>query len=468
LRGVDKTGVDHLFVVDRPTGVSVRALPAGPTPLELVASLPAGAVLLTGEWAGGGALIAMDPIAVVDDAVDPFAVFADGLDQPVLSAPPGSVGGGWFGWLGFAADGSVARPVRPVRLPSSHLAFYPNVLRYQASTGQWFDEALVGVVPPVELEARRQALLAVLSAGPTGVVTPPQREHPLGPFRTLTGQRDYEASVQACIEHIGAGNIYQANICLALEADVRGDPAEGATVLTRRLLGRLAPPFGAYLPTDRGAVISASPELFLRRTGRRVLSSPIKGTRPRPSDLATANYEADRLLASGKDRAENVMIVDMVRNDLARVAETGSVQVSDLLRLEAHPGVWHLVSDIVATLCTGADDADLLRASFPPGSVTGTPKVRARQIIDDLEPEARGVYTGAIGYQSPVFGLELSVAIRTLELADSTVRLGVGAGITAGSVSTEEWWECFDKARPIADAIGSPIRVSGSERPAVD
>ncbi|MCW2526135.1 MAG: Chorismate binding-like protein [Pseudonocardiales bacterium] len=442
------------------TGVSIRALPAGPTPLHLVGSLPLDAVLLAGEWAGGGALIGIDPIMVIDDAIDPFAVFAGELSLPRLTAPAGTVGGGWFGWLAFDAGS----PVRSARLPASYLAFYPNVLRYEASTGRWFDEALVGVVSPVELETRRRTLSALLSAGHRTAT----KTDPLGPFLALTGRSAYEAAVRACIAHIAAGDIYQANICLALEAVVAGDPLDAATGLAERLLEQLTPPFGAYLPTAQGAVISASPELFLRRTGRQVLSSPIKGTRPRPSDPLMADLEANRLQASAKDRAENVMIVDMVRNDLARVAETGSVRVSDLLRLEAHPGVWHLVSDVVATLRPDADDADLLRATFPPGSIVGTPKVRARQVIAELEPEPRGVYTGAIGYRSPVSGMELSVAIRTLEVAGKTARLGVGAGITAGSIPIEEWWECFDKAKPIARAIGSVVSLDGAERPAID
>jgi para-aminobenzoate synthetase/4-amino-4-deoxychorismate lyase len=190
--------------------------------------------------------------------------------------------------------------------------------------------------------------------------------------------------------------------------------------------------------------VSLSPELFLRRTGRTVRTAPIKGTRPRrPGE--------DRVLAgSVKDRAENVMIVDLMRNDLGRVAAVGSVRVPALTSVEPHAGVWHLVSTVEAELRDGATDADLLRATFPPGSVTGCPKPAALRLIGELEEHRRGAYTGAIGFASPVAGLELSVAIRTFEIAGGLAVLGVGGGVTADSTPVEEWHECLDKARPLA------------------
>jgi aminodeoxychorismate synthase component I len=404
-----------------PTGLSIREI-SGPPDLSRLSR--AGAVVLDGKWAGGGIVIADDPIAVIEDADDPFAVLDCSVD---LASQGTAVGGGWFGWFGYAA-----LTPRVVPLPRSRLAYYPNVVRLDVATGRWFDEALLGVLDDDELEGRRSALTAAGAQAGSPSST-------RGRVHTSMTQTDYESAVSACIEHIRAGDIFQANICLQLSFDYGGDPLS-----LYRAVSTLRPAFGAYLGCARGAVVSASPELFLRRTGRRVFSSPIKGTRARPA--SGAEELAEQLLASAKDRAENVMIVDMIRNDLSRVARTGSVAVPALLRLEPHPGVWHLVSDVTASLTAEVGDADLLRATFPPGSVTGAPKIRALEIIDELEKSARGVYTGAIGFISPAWGLELSVAIRTLEVCDGVARLGVGAGITAGSDPAQEWQECLDKA----------------------
>ena len=184
-------------------------------------------------------------------------------------------------------------------------------------------------------------------------------------------------------------------------------------------------------------------------------STPIKGTRPRTP--GTAQSERERLIGSEKDRAENIMIVDLVRNDLSRVAETGSVRVDRLLDVVEAPGVWHLVSSVEAKLREPHGDAALLRATFPPGSVSGAPKSRAVEIIAELEDRPRGAYTGAIGYASPAAGAEFSVAIRTAQIANGTFSLGVGGGITVDSTPVQEWWECFDKARPLLAAIGGRL-----------
>ncbi len=398
-------------------------------------------VVLTGGWAGAAILLAADPLQVKTGADDPFAL----LDrQPFVEGevPSGAVAGGWFGWLGFD--------------PADHaLGFYPNVLRFDG--GQWWDEALVGIITDDELEVRRQALCSVLTA--------PRPEPMAYALGLVTPSRDlpaHVAAVERCIQKIRAGEIYQANICLTLQAEWCGSAVD----LAADLIGTLEPPYGAYVAIGERQVASASPELFVRRRGRQVTSRPIKGTRPRPADGAAA--EARRLAGSQKDRAENVMIVDLVRNDLSRVAETGSVRVPELLDVVAHPGVWHLVSTVEATLREGVTDADLLRSAFPPGSVSGTPKHRALEVIADLEDGPRGVYTGAIGYASPATGAEFSVAIRTVELCGSRFRLGVGGGITVDSTPVQEWWECFDKARPLLHAIGSGAWELIGGRPATD
>ena len=216
----------------------------------------------------------------------------------------------------------------------------------------------------------------------------------------------------------------------------------------------------------RAAVASLSPELFLRRAGHTVTSKPIKGTARRDGDPGEAAAQLAELERSAKNRSENVMIVDLVRNDLSRVCVPGTVRVPDLLGAEPHPGVWHLVSTVEGTLGDGVTDGDLIRAAFPPGSVTGAPKVRALEIIDELELAPREAYTGAVGYRSPVAGLELNVAIRTFEFAAGRCWLGAGGGIVADSDPEAEYAECLIKATPLLTAIGARLDVNAPPEPA--
>ena len=401
-------------------------------------------VILAGSWDAGDIVVAVDPIRVELQPGEPF----EPLDhQPVVAGPipEGALGGGWFGWFGFP---------KPGEQPPRALGFYPNVLRLRE--GQWWDEALIGLLDDAVLEARRHRLRERLGKAPV------KASFELGP---ITPSRDREAhavAVERCIQHIRAGEIYQANICLTLLAEFAGSSAG----LAADLIDALEPPFGAFLALGDVHVASASPELFLRRPGRLVRSRPIKGTRPRTG--ADDAQERKRLAGSQKDRAENVMIVDLVRHDLSKVAEIGSVRVPQLLDLVAHPGVWHLVSTVEARLRAGVTDAELLRAAFPPGSVSGTPKHRAIEVIAELEDRPRGVYTGAIGYVSPVAGAEFSVAIRTAEIRGQQFRLGVGGGITVDSTPVQEWYECFDKARPLVKAIGGRLADATTLRPVAD
>ena len=316
-----------------------------------------------------------------------------------------------------------------------------------------------------------------------------------GPFGLVPSAAEHREAVRKTVEYIRAGDIFQANICLRLEAAFSGDPLDAFCAAATRL----DPPYAAFLRLpDGGAVASMSPELFLRRscarsgagageTARsgagagetaRVLSSPIKGTRVRPLDSEAAQASREELMRSAKDGAENVMIVDLMRNDLSRVCVPGSVEVPALLRAEPHPGVWHLVSDVTGQLAAGAGDEALIAATFPPGSVTGAPKVRALEVIHELEAVPREAYTGAIGYRSPVAGLELNVAIRTFEfhgargldgdpagLGSGTVWLGAGGGITARSDPDAEFRECLVKAAPLVAALGAVISAEASDLP---
>jgi para-aminobenzoate synthetase/4-amino-4-deoxychorismate lyase len=407
---------------------------------------------LVGKWAGGGALLGCDPVAVAEPSDDPFEL----LDRqpPVAGACPegGGVGGGWFGYLGYSLGDRLEAlppaPPRPVALPPFDLAFYDHVLRLDAD-GQWWFEALGQPANERRLE-ERLAFVRELLAGP---LAPPARPYALGPFSPRPGRRGHAQAVEWCRRYIAAGDLYQANLCLRLEADFAGDPLD----LFRAAAEALAPDRGAYFSGPWGAVASLSPELFLRRSGRAVATAPIKGTRPQGDGQRAA------LIASAKDRAENVMIVDLMRNDLGKASEYGSIAVPALAQATAGPGVWHLVSEVTGTLAGGATDGSLVRGCFPPGSVTGAPKIKAMEVIAGLESTGREVYTGAIGFASPVAGLELSVAIRTFELAGGRAWLGAGGGITWGSDPDAEYRECLTKARPLIAAAGGVL-----EEPAED
>ena len=407
---------------------------------------------LTGGWAGGGALVGSEPLVAAGEHEDPFEL----LDfQPEVSdAEQGAVGGGWFGWLGYGLGARLERippaPPRPAPLPQFALAFYDHLLHLD-SAGQWWFEALWTDARAAALGRRAELLGARLAEGVgTGPVWVGELE-PVAP-----GAAGHLAAVEECRERIAAGEIFQANVCLRLEGRWAGDPLD----LFARAAGALEPRHAGVVAGPWGAVCSLSPELFLRREGRRVVTEPIKGTAPRQSGARHA------LLASAKDRAENVMIADLMRNDLGRVCEYGSIEVPELVEPRPGPGVWHLVSTVAGRLRPEIGNADLLRASFPPGSVTGAPKIQAMRVIAELEASGREAYTGAVGYASPLAGLELNVAIRTLELRGERVWLGVGGGIVADSDPARELEECLVKARPVVAAAGGRVVVASAPRAA--
>jgi len=413
---------------------------------------------LAGRWAGGGAIAGSEPLRIVTGADATFETLA----QPALDTDRDDlVGGGWFGYLGFALAHAVERlpaaPPAPRPLPAAALAYYDHVLRIDERERCFF-EALVTPERREAIEARLAELRERLAAPPAPRPWRLERLAPRAP-----GYAGHRAAVADCIERIAAGELLQANLCLRFDGVLLGEPIDAFVAG----LEALQPAYGAYLDLPGATVLSFSPELFLRRRGRLVETAPIKGTARRPADPAEAEAERRRLAASVKDAAENVMILDLMRNDLGRVCRYGSVRAEPLPRVEAHPGVWHLVSDARGELRDDVDDAELLRATFPPGSVTGAPKVQALKVISALEATAREVYTGAIGYASPAAGLELNVAIRTFEVAgDGRVWLGAGGGIVADSDPDEEVREAWRKAAPLASALGAELEPPGELAPA--
>ena len=258
----------------------------------------------------------------------------------------------------------------------------------------------------------------------------------------------YESAVRRVLEYIRAGDVFQVNLAQRFVAGLKLHPAE----IYQRLVQRSPARFGAYLGFEDFAIISNSPELFLRVTpDRRVVTRPIKGTRPMEEGMEAI------LRDSVKDQAELNMIVDLERNDLGRVCRVGSVEVAERRRIEAHPTVYHGVATVRGELREDVSFVDLLRATFPGGSVTGAPKIRAMEIIDELEPVRRGPYCGAIGYLDGKGNVELSVAIRTMVAKGGRIYIPVGGGIVADSDPGAEFEETLVKARAMFGAAGIEI-----------
>jgi para-aminobenzoate synthetase component 1 len=277
--------------------------------------------------------------------------------------------------------------------------------------------------------------------------------HPVAPWKgggewaSSLDEDAYVAGVERIRDAIADGVVYQANLCRILSAPLSGD-ADIAGLGARLAVGNPAP-YAMTLRVPGAEIASASPELFLSRDGDVVESRPIKGT---------GRTEADLL---DKDRAENVMIVDLVRNDLGRVAETGTVEVPALCAVEEHPGLVHLVSTVRARLRQGNGWPELLKATFPPGSVTGAPKSSALTLLDELEPVPRGPYCGAIGWvDADSRRGALAVGIRTFWAEDGLLRFGTGAGITWGSDPRREWRETELKAARLLE-VASGVRGAG-------
>jgi para-aminobenzoate synthetase component 1 len=267
----------------------------------------------------------------------------------------------------------------------------------------------------------------------------------LGDWRSSLDRRDFEGAVEQILRHLRNGDCYQVNLTRRLETDAVVDPVD----LFRAIVAGNPAPHAALVRIGDVAVVSASPERFLRRDGVHVQTRPIKGT----------SSDAVSLAASAKDRAENVMIVDLARNDLGRVCRYRSVQVPALCEIEQHPGLHHLVSTVTGKLRDGVRAGELIAATFPPASVTGCPKPRVLEIIENLEPVRRGVYCGAIGFlDADNDVLDLNVAIRTFTITGGRTYFGVGSGIVADSDPAAEWDETELKAaRLLSLAAGESV-----------
>jgi para-aminobenzoate synthetase component 1 len=307
-----------------------------------------------------------------------------------------------------------------------------------------------------QAEARTEWALARLK----GQARFPAPDWEIEPTPDLTADQ-HRRAVRRAIDYIEAGDIYQANITQRFQADLPPGfdrPGMKRLALYGELRRQNPAPFAAFVDFGETALLSSSPERFLKVESGVIETRPIKGTRPRGSNPALDAALARELEASEKDRAENLMIVDLLRNDVGRVAKLGSVQVPVLLGLETYATVHHLVSVVTAALDDGKTAADLLQAAFPGGSVTGAPKIRAMEIIAELEPTERGPYCGAIGYLSAGGAMDTNIVIRTLLIDRDRITFQVGGGIVADSDPQAEWEESLTKAKALIQTLAGRAR----------
>jgi para-aminobenzoate synthetase component 1 len=380
--------------------------------------------------------------------------------------------GGAIGYLAYDFGRRLERLPPPrggeAPVPDVWLGLYDWVLAWDhAAARAWIVSTGLpetGTRAARRARARRdQVLIALARPAPTlsaglasgrrahRIAAPPYPVSELGPdVGSVVSRSTYLDAVARVRRYILAGDVFQVNLSQRLAAPLAGD----ALAFHARLRRANPAPFAAYLEPGDWAIASASPERFLWVAwDGAVETRPIKGTRPRGRDPSADDALAAELLASAKDRAENVMIVDLLRNDLSRVCRPGTVDVPELCVLERYATVQHLVSTVTGRLAPGRDALDMLAAAFPGGSISGAPKVRAMEIIAELEPVARGVYCGAIGYWSVTGAMDTSLAIRTCVVRDGWAHFGVGGGIVADSDPDREYGESLDKARGIVTAL---------------
>jgi len=279
----------------------------------------------------------------------------------------------------------------------------------------------------------------------------PEKPAPTSAVHAEHTRKSYEDKVQQVIDYIFAGDIFQANLSQRFDATLQNN--DDAFTLYRKLRAISPAPFAGFFNFDNGCLLSSSPERFLKSDGSAVETKPIKGTRPRGTTPQEDQTLAQDLTRSEKDRAENVMIVDLLRNDLSRVSKDSSVKVTGLCKLESFATVHHLVSTINSSLRPDKTSIDLLRACFPGGSITGAPKVRAMEIISELEGMARGPYCGSLGFLSFSGTMDTNILIRSMTCTGKNITFRAGGGIVADSKPSDEYRETLDKAAALADAI---------------
>jgi len=407
-------------------------------------------------------LLSGNPFDVLSHFLEVYRLESDSLPVPFI--------GGAVGYFSYDLCHFIERlptaAIDDLQLPECYFGFYDLILAFDNLKGKAYIIS-TGFPELKERERMKRAAqrlnevknrLAKMPASGTETPLTPISS-PVAPASLREGftHQEYLTAVEKARQYIIDGDIFEVNLSQRFEAELSTSPYE----LYQRLRQINPAPFAAYLGFDEVSVASASPERFLRVRGDWVETRPIKGTRPRGKTEKEDEALAKELTSSAKDRAENIMIVDLERNDLGRVCRFGTVKVTELAILEAFPTVFHLTSTIEGRLREGKTGIDLLKATFPGGSITGAPKVRAMEIIDELEPTRRSIYTGSIGYLSFNGDLDLNIVIRTFIIKQGKAYYQVGGAVVYDSDPEAEYQETLDKARALVHALNltaAPVR----------
>ena len=415
--------------------------------------------------------------AEVDDALDTLRTLLreNAIDPAVFQGRPLPFLAGAVGYVGYETGQMLERlPCRPrprLDMPDIALFFHDWVLGSCRRTKRTF-LSVIGRAPSTasarsDAERTRDRILSVLASFEqrTRFITDrPRARAPVSPgvpvssllastrSAPLVSREDYLAKIASAKEHILGGDAFEICLTHRIDAPFTGDPF----ALWQELRSTSPSPFAAFFDLPEAAIVSSSPERFLSIDAARIVESrPIKGTRPRGATPAEDASLASELATSVKDRAENAMIVDLVRNDLGRVCRFGTVEAPDLYAVERYATVHQLVSTVRGELDEGRDAIDAIRACFPPGSMTGAPKIEATSILEGLEPTERGVYSGALGWMDFGGPIDLSVVIRTIVVKDGRAYVHVGGAIVADSDAAAEYDETMDKARAMLAALAA-------------
>lgn len=380
---------------------------------------------------------------------EPFTLlqqWLDSLGKANTAIPP--FNGGLIGYFGYDVGRHLERlpehAIADIELPDLHLGLYLQaVIIDHHAQKSWLVMHQHASLETIQAFKQRLSLVNNTSSSAHQFFLE-------DPFQSNVSAEAYQQALTRIHEYIKAGDCYQINFAQRFSANYKGDPW-GAWCM----LKTAAPtPFAAFIDLNEDAVISLSPERFLFSSPLgEVETRPIKGTRPRGNNSHTDAQNARELLASEKDRAENVMIVDLLRNDISKVCQPGSVKVPELFKLESYPNVHHLVSSVTGKLHSDQHPLDLIKACFPGGSITGAPKIRAMEIIDELEPHRRSAYCGSIAYISACGQMDSSITIRTLICHQQRIHCWAGGGIVADSNTTEEYAETYSKVNNLLNTL---------------
>lgn len=403
---------------------------------------------LAGER-GRYSIAAWDPLLVHETknvSGDPFEFLQNDLRKRTpIEAPELPFAGGWIGYFGYELYSHLEKkvpPREPDLIPKAVFCFYDRFYLYDH-----FEKRAA----MISFNRRGAVCRTPIKGAPRCAPTSYQ-----GTINSNFTRKEYVQAIHKIKNYIAAGDCYQVNLSQKFQAPVLDDPY----TIYQRLRSRSPAPYAAYLNLGRAQILSSSPECFLEVDGRQVVTRPIKGTRPRGKTEKEDQRLKTELEGSSKDRAELLMITDLERNDLGRVCRPGSVEVTELRRIESFSNVHHQAATIRGELAPGKDLIDLLRAAFPGGSITGAPKVRAMQIIRELEADPRNVYCGTIGFLSLNGKAEFNVAIRTMVIKDRTAHFWAGGGIVADSDPEAEYEETLAKAQGMIESL----QINGPDR----